>query len=202
MRYELEGDFDFEFVEGLHRWPPAAGIEETFGTSQICRSYFDGSAESAAAAITNLSHYLVDNGPFHVVIGFSLGAALTASLLLRPGLDDDVMWQIKSALFICGTLPCDWNQLQRGKLDFLEADSVGRVIQIPTVHAWSVQDVEHPGQSEQLVRMCCEETRIEVLHRAGHSIPYLKEEVLAVANAVRRVVAQGSVQTVGLMTDQ
>lgn len=192
LRYELADEFDFDYVGGCYPWPPATGIAETFGTSQLCYSYFDGSAQSVVATINDLGSYLVENGPFDIVIGFSLGAALTASLLLQPCLEENVMGQIKSALFICGSLPCDWNQLQRGEVALLEAEGVGRVIQTPTVHAWSLQDVEHSEQSKKLVRMCGERTRIEVIHSAGHNVPSLREEVLAVANAVRQVVVHGN----------
>lgn len=102
---------------------------------------------------------------------------------------------IRSAVFVCGTLPVDRDELRRGKMGWLEADQVGEgarlswlPVAVPTLHAWSAQDTDHPGQSQQLIRMCVEEGRVELLHSAGHGFPSKAHEVAALAGAVRRLL--------------
>ena len=118
-------------------------------------------------------------------MGFSLGAALAATLLLRNE-DRQAPIPIKCAIFLCGTLPCDWNELELRRLRLLEAKDVQHTIQIPTVHVWSTDDVEHPGHSAQLVQMCETTKRVEVIHSGGHTVPSQGNESAAFAHAVHQ----------------
>ena len=158
-----------------------------FGDQQICYSYFDGSTESVLKAVDDLDAYVVEHGPFHAVIGFSLGAALAATLLLRAE-KQHVRLPIKCAIFLCGTLPCEWQDLDRGDLRLLQAKDVQHTIQIPTVHAWSSYDVDYPGQSAQLTQMCETTMRVEVLHTGGHSVPSQGNDLVALVRAVQEAI--------------
>lgn len=155
----------------------------------MCYSYFDGSARSALTAVKDLEDYVEENGPFDCVVGFSLGAALAATLLLQPG-RHSARHRIRSAVFLCGTLPCDWAELEQSKLRFLRARDSNKVISIPSVHAWSPEDVDYPGQGEQLFEMCEEKNRVQVLHSAGHGVPSQHFEVEAIAGAIRDMIAK------------
>jgi pimeloyl-ACP methyl ester carboxylesterase len=183
----------------------AAGIRDAFG-EQICYSYYDGSAESALDMAQDLSTYVSENGPFDAVMGFSLGAALAATLLLGDAAvhsmrevgnksisDSDASPRhsliFRCAVFLSGTLPCDWNELTRGNLSFLHASDVKHPIQIPTLHAWSPADVEYPHQSEELAEMCVSQRRTVVLHNDGHAPPTHQESIHSTAKAIREMVA-------------
>ena len=130
----------------------AAGIREMFG-EQICYSYYDGSAESALAAVQDLSAHATDNGPFDVVLGFFLGATLAATLLLRDtnnGLYNfdrgpNQSETFKCAILVCGTLPCDWYELMQRNMKVLNSGHVKPPVRIPTVHIWSPEDTSYPG---------------------------------------------------------
>lgn len=179
----------YDFVEGACPWPAAPGIDETFGSRQLCYSYFDGSGESALKAVQALGDYVEEYGPFDCVLGFSLGAAIAATLLLRP--DGDVARsRIRSVVFICATLPCDWDDLTRHHLRLIQAGEARESIRVPSVHSWSSEDPEYPGQSEQLFQMCKEDGRVKVLHSAGHSIPSRGSEAKAIAEAVKEMLAR------------
>ncbi|KAI0972149.1 serine hydrolase-domain-containing protein [Xylaria arbuscula] len=140
----------------------------------------------ALAAVDDLADYVTENGPYDAVIGFSLGAALIATLLLHTGKDNAIQ-QIRSAVFICGTLPCCPKELAIGRIRLLQAKDATSVIKTPTLHLWSREDAEYPGQSEQLVQVCTKETRRVIMHGAGHNVPSRSNEAAEIAAAVVEV---------------
>lgn len=190
LRYKLGDEYQFDFIEGSYPWPAAPGIKRTFG-SHICYSYHDGTPTSIMTALNDFAEYITENGPFDAVIGFSLGAALVATFLLYPMWHPSAQSQIKSAIFICGTLPCDCDALAGGVFCLIRAKDVvdKALITIPTIHAWSQEDREYPGQSEELVKMCQRGNRIELTHEAGHAIPSQGDEIAAIEKAIRESLA-------------
>lgn len=60
----------------------------------------------------------------------------------------------------------------------------GSKIRIRTVHAFSPQDVEFLQESKMLLELCAEETRVEVMHSAGHEVPRGADEVIVLAKAM------------------
>ncbi|ROW10956.1 hypothetical protein VMCG_00851 [Cytospora schulzeri] len=202
LRYHLGSPtaYDFDFVDGAHPWPPYPGILDIFGPQQICLSYFDGSASSSLAALDDLATHLIENGPFDAVMGFSMGGAMAATLLLQPQnpLLDKPEWvraraMVHSAVFLCATLPVDVMELRRGEMAWIKLQDVGpcgklRPISIPTVHAWSPGDVDNPGESKALVSMCDASERVEILHSAGHGVPSNRSEITAISSAIRKML--------------
>lgn len=65
-----------------------------------------------------------------------------------------------------------------------QAEDVSDTIRIPTIHAWSLDDVDYPRQSAQLVQMCDRARCVEVVHGGGHTVPSWGNEVEALASAV------------------
>ncbi|KAI2479854.1 FSH1 domain containing protein [Pyrenophora tritici-repentis] len=190
LRQQLIPHFDWDFIEGSHFWPAAKGVCEIFGTHQVCYSYFDGTAQSASNAIEDLAAYVIENGPFDVLIGFSLGAAMIATLLLSSE-HSKARSNIKSVALLCATLPSDWNELLNGRITQLRARDVkeDRRIKIPSVHAWSPDDVDYPGESIEVLRMCVSSRRVEITHSMGHSVPFQGEELIQFAKAMATMVA-------------
>lgn len=197
LRYEIGNDYEYDFLDGEYPWPQAKGIREVFGDRQIGYSYFDGSTESVLKAVDDLSAYTEDHGPFEAVIGFSLGAALAATLLLRCE-KRHAQLLIRCAIFLCGTLPCDTEELiqEDDCLRLMQAKDVHNAIKIPTLHVWSPNDVDYPGQSAQLIHMCEPTRRFEVIHSRGHSIPSQGGDLIALARAVQRIF--GSLDEFGM----
>ena len=136
----------------------------------------------------DLATYVAQHGPFDAIMGFSLGAALTVTLLLRAE-SQQARLPIKCAILLCGTLPCDWRELERRHLQLLRAKDVQFTIQIPTVHVWSSVDVDYPGQSAQLVQMCDATKRVEIVHNGGHTVPSQGTELVAFARAVQQIIS-------------
>ncbi|KAL4917133.1 serine hydrolase FSH [Aspergillus aurantiobrunneus] len=194
LRYQLGDSFEFEFVDGEYLWPAANGIATIFGTDQFYRSYVDDSPGSIRKAVCDLARYAGEsgNGPFDAVMGFSLGAALALMLLLHARQIGQAV-PFKSAILLCATLPCDWKALEKGDVRLLSASDVPTKIAIPTVHFWSAEDSEYPGQSAEVVQMCSRADRIEVAHHAGHGLPTRGEELEELTRAIRTVVGADGV---------
>lgn len=183
--------YEFIFLDGAYPCPPAAGIEASFGRVQAenCLSYYDGTAESAAASVRELASYLGEYGPFDCVLCFSLGTAIISTLLLCVDSDPDIkkaQKMAKSAVFICGILPQNWESLKRGQMEQLKPDMVNQEskIRIRTVHAYSHQDAEFLLESKMLLDLCARETKVEVTHSAGHEVPKRTNEIVALAKAM------------------
>ncbi|KAJ5916857.1 hypothetical protein N7504_000872 [Penicillium tannophilum] len=186
LRCRLGDDFDFDFVGGDHPWPAAPGIAEVFGSDEICYSYFDGSALGAISTVEDLASYVVENGPFHGVMGFSLGAALAVTLLLNSTKVGFVEPPFKFAILLCSVLPCDWDALQSGEVKFLDPTQVTH-INIPTIHFWSPKDVVFSSESRLVVEMCDAASRVNLQHQAGHNMPAQPSGIEELAQAILEV---------------
>ena len=116
-----------------------------------------------------------------------MGAAMATTLLLYHEQMGIPEVPFRFAILLCGTLPCDWMALQKGKLEFLDPTQMTRFVQIPTVNFWSPEDDEHPGQSRKVVKMCEERLRVDLTHGAGHALPTNLGKVLELAQAIRAV---------------
>lgn len=133
-------------------------------------------------------------------MGFSMGSSLAATLLLRPHnlASDRPNWataraMIRSAIFLSGIRPLNIMELQDDKVARAKREDVGphsrwSYIEIPTVHVWSCNDSEIPGESRALADMCVEDKRVELLHSAGHAIPSEGLELESAAAAIRRLL--------------
>ncbi|KAL2283047.1 hypothetical protein FJTKL_10161 [Diaporthe vaccinii] len=191
LRYCLGESYEFSFVDGGHLWPAAAGIEASYGKEQSfsCFSYYDGTAASAAEAVRDLASYLCENGPFHYVLGFSLGASLIATLLLGENTDESIRKakdMVKSAVFICGIPPQNWEQLRSGHLEETNPEDLAEDMKIDThtIHAFCLEDDQFPGRSQLLLKLCQNGASVKILHTAGHDVPRKSDEVEALAKAM------------------
>lgn len=185
--------FEYDFIDGSCPWPAAPGISEIFGTNHICYSYHDGSAQSALEAVRNLAEFSRDNGPYAAVLGFSSGAALAATLLIGEvgdkGVKKERQSAFPSAIFLCGTQPYDWRELKAGRVRFLDEQDASEVISLPTVHAWGRNDNEYAAQGVKLAQMSSPASRTEVVHNAGHRVPYQGDALERLAVAVERATS-------------
>jgi hypothetical protein len=178
---------------------PAPGIREVFGSSVATYSWYDDRVPSSSvAAIDRLVAFLEQQpAPFDAVIGFSLGAAVISTLLLRT--DEGAARakaQVRSAVFLSAILPVDWARLVAdGRKCYAgEAGTTIVPISVPTVLAWSDNDTAYPGMSAKLVPMCTAEGRVEIKHSAGHGIPSKGPEMEAIADAIRALVEKVHVE--------
>lgn len=148
----------------------------------------------------DLAQYVTENGPYDAVMGFSLGGALAATLLLQPQdvSTDRAEWlrargMIRSAIFLCSATPADPQELDKGRIRRVAHEDVGsgrrfRPLEIATVHAWSPVDTEDPGAGESVVQICNAAKRAEVQHMAGHAPPTDPGEVAEVTAAIQKML--------------
>lgn len=171
LRDMLGGDIKYDFLQGAHPWPAASGVVEIFDRHQVYYSYLDGTPQSTINAVNDLFEYASEFGTFDAVIGFSLGAALAATLLLRQPEQMKGPMHFKIAIFISGTLPGDWKLMKKDSMALVQASSVKHQIQIPTIHIWNPEDHEYPGQSDELLQMCARANRGKLRHSTRHGVP-------------------------------
>lgn len=148
----------------------------------------------------DLAQYVIENGPYDAVMGFSLGGALAATLLLQPqdASTDRAEWlrargMVRSAIFLCSATPADPQELGMGRIRRVGHEDVGsgrkfHPLEIATVHAWSPVDTEDPGAGGSVVQICNAAKRAEVQHTAGHAPPIDPEEVVEVAAAIKAML--------------
>ncbi|KAK7225805.1 hypothetical protein V2G26_013808 [Clonostachys chloroleuca] len=197
LRYQLGPEYEFTFVDGAHPWPAAAGVESAYGDAlaRNCFSYYDGTASSAVEAVRDLASYICENGPYDCVAGFSLGASMIGTLLFCQDPDPELQEaksMIESVVFLCGILPQRWESLERGEMEEIRPGDVPphEMLSIRAVHAWSPQDMQYAKQGEMLAGLFAGPWSLELTHSAGHSVPRETSEVVALAEAVKRMIAE------------
>lgn len=155
--------------------------------------YFDrNSAESATKALDDLGRFVELEGPYDGFIGFSIGAALLASYLIREvALRPSKPLPIKCAIFLSGGAPLDHVALARGEIalidSFLDTPMLPR---LATAHIWGRNDKLWASRSELLAALCDPEEATIFLHDEAHAVPgpRAKDALLGSARAIRRTI--------------
>jgi len=120
-------------------------------------------------------------------MGFSQGAALAATLMIRQRLLELVAKPLFGcAVFLCAGVPYDPIALQGGKIRFLDASLNGVLIDIPTAHIVGAKD-EALKYRIELQRMCSRERSKLFDHGGGHDVP---RSPLHVTSAMAEVVEE------------
>ncbi|KAL8952235.1 MAG: hypothetical protein Q9222_001849 [Ikaeria aurantiellina] len=104
-------------------------------------------------------------GPFDGILGFSEGASLAASLILRKAAQGSAQL-FKFAIFMCAVLVCHFEEK-----DVILADETSMRITIPTVHITGARD---PGRqaSMTLYNLCEPSCASLYQHNKGHTVPW------------------------------
>ena len=123
-----------------------------------------------------------DNGyPFDGVLGFSEGASVAASLILRQSVEKN-MSPFKFAIFICGMPAFRWECTGA-----LLADETAERIHIPTAHIVGSQDPKYPG-SMALYNLCHQPSASIFDHRGDHTIPWDLKSTQGIVKDIRLVI--------------
>ncbi|KAK9489769.1 serine hydrolase FSH [Lipomyces doorenjongii] len=196
---ERDNSAEFTFVDGPVAQPAGPGIAGVYDGPYL--GYFRcdqlppahdvaalGQAlrsnvfrESIAAAFHLISAIVEDEGPFDGVLGFSHGATLAAAFLLhytatRP---HDPPWgPFRCAVFIAGLAPFEENGRR------IRADERGAMVKLPSVHVAGRED-EVFEESLNLYGLCERDGAALVVHEKGHLVPREREDLMAVARAIR-----------------
>ncbi|KAJ5721629.1 uncharacterized protein N7483_009563 [Penicillium malachiteum] len=195
LRHELGDSHTYDFVEGIL---PASLAPELVGIFPLEGAYYDyfshESAESVNKALDDLSQFIALEGPYDGIIAFSIGAALSATYLIRERITNpDKPLSFKCAIFLCGGAPLDPNALARGEVSLLDPVP-GRpfLSGLPTAHIWGRNDTLWGYRSERLSSVCDPEEQTIFLHDEGHAVPgaRAKDALLNSVRAIRRTVGR------------
>ncbi|RMD42203.1 hypothetical protein DV735_g2934, partial [Chaetothyriales sp. CBS 134920] len=105
FRSLLPDHFKYEFFEGEHEYAAAEGCADIF-PGPYYAFYPVPTAIDVELAHQYVAEIMEDEGPFDAVMGFSQGAALAASILLRHEKEKPLEASpFRFAVFICGSLP-------------------------------------------------------------------------------------------------
>ena len=133
------------------------------------------------AAVASIQDYADHQSePFDLVLGFSEGASVAASMIVHQARSHCVN-PFQGAIFICGCSPYDTESHQS-----LLADEVTTRISVPTAHIVGSADPSRPS-SLALYNVCDGETSILFDHGKGHTVPGDGRSTMGMATAMREV---------------
>lgn len=106
VRSLLPSEYSFTFLDGLETCIPPAEISDFYAGPYLCW-YKSPCAHKVAQAHKRILSFMRSEGPFDVILGFSQGASIAASLLVHHQLDNppDTPPLFRAAIFICSPLP-------------------------------------------------------------------------------------------------
>ena len=124
-------------------------------------------------------------------MAFSQGAALGALMLAEDAAKpaQQQLLPFKCAIFLSGITPCDHQALENGQIRWLDPDRDHDAVKVPTAHIWGSKDVDYPGHSEVLSKLCTYDRRRVFVHNGGHGIPATRDEgLLEAVNAIQETI--------------
>ncbi|RKL46584.1 hypothetical protein BFJ70_g3071 [Fusarium oxysporum] len=183
----------FEFYDAGVECPPAQGIE-ALSEGPFYQWYLWDHlqkippAQTATNAIDNVLDIIAEEGPFDGVVGFSQGAAITASVLAHYSKKNPLEPQtnlFKFAMFICGSKPFTYDGMNR-------IDQCGKpVVQIPTAHVVGKKDQWYK-ESLGLFALCDAHSAKIYDHGQGHSLPVNPQTTGVVAQMFKILSAKAN----------
>lgn len=118
---------------------------------------------------------------FDGVLGFSEGASVAASLILRQ-LDEKGTSPFKFAIFICSVAPFRWDCK-----DIMLADETTQRISMPTAHIVGSKDPLYQG-SKVLYNFCHQPSASIFDHQGTHTIPWDLVSTQGITKAIRATI--------------
>jgi predicted esterase len=186
----LPSSYSYEFPDGdeeVSAAPELAGVYQgpfySFG-----RFPTDSATREAQDYV---KEYMEDEGPFDAVLGFSHGAGLAASLILRHQHEHPFEQPLfKTAVFICTFLPVSRD------LDLALKSDATEKIDIPTVHIVGGKDTLH-SHGIKLMQACDKTLAKFYDHQMGHEIPRTPACKAGIKNAIEWAVTMGETGRAG-----
>ncbi|EKG10396.1 hypothetical protein MPH_12495 [Macrophomina phaseolina MS6] len=115
FRRLLPAHYEFFYLEGEYECGPAEGVADVFPGPYLCYYPMPPTRESLRRAHDRVLETVERDGPFDIVLGFSQGAALAASVLLHDAAsttlgksqprDDSEEPLFRAAVFLCASMP-------------------------------------------------------------------------------------------------
>ena len=122
-----------------------------------------------------------DTRPYDGILGFSEGASVAASFLLRQSAKQGI-GRFRFAIFLCGMPP-----FQDQDQGVILADETTDRIDIPTAHIVGSKDPAYQG-SLALYNLCNQDSRRIFDHGGDHSIPWDFPATQGIAKEIRAVI--------------
>ncbi|KAH7303168.1 serine hydrolase FSH [Stachybotrys elegans] len=187
LRYELDGDHEYDFVEGVLDGPMADDVASLAKDQSFYYYWHPDTFEHMAQSLKQLDTYLQTDGPFDVLVAFSAGALLVALHLLNKSKRGEPL-PFRCAIFICtaGRLV---EAAKAAGLDLgQDKEQPMRLLELPTVHIRGASDRAEPTGSQELAQLCDPMSSQTVVHPGAHEFPKAEHLTQAV-HAIRKAVA-------------
>ncbi|KAF2676017.1 hypothetical protein K458DRAFT_380541 [Lentithecium fluviatile CBS 122367] len=190
--HALGDHHEYDFVEGSIPCSPTPGIAQFLTVGEEAETfcfYEPNSAKSILTALADLAWYIASEGPYQGVIGFSQGAALAATLMIKQGRNhySTVHPLFQCAIFLCAGAPYDPVALDQGKAVLLEAKPDAPSIRVATAHVVGEKD-DALAASLALVEQCDPRNHRVYMHAGGHDVPREVQGVRRMISVVEEVL--------------
>ena len=145
-------------------------------------------------ALSDLERYVAEEGPFDGVLGFSLGGALAATLLISKSLEHreaNPNPPFKCAIFLSAAIPYDPTAILRDEIRKI-CSTQGELIQIPTAHIWGSNYDMAKETCPVLSELCNPHLRNIFVHDLGHDVPGARSHgaMNGIIRVIRRTIDQ------------
>lgn len=186
---QFEGPY-YRFFDSRAPYPPTTGASESFIRQAKSPEDFGRGLREVGLEDVGLSracdfvqHHVEqhDGNPFDGVLGFSEGASIAASLILRQCREKGTSL-FKFAAFICCIVP----PLRSDREDVLLADETAERIDIPTAHIVGSKDPGYQG-GRALYNLCNQSSASIFDHGGPHTIPWDLASTRGIAKAIQSV---------------
>ncbi|KAH7381962.1 putative DUF341 domain oxidoreductase, partial [Cadophora sp. MPI-SDFR-AT-0126] len=178
----------FHFIDGEEDSGPGPGIEGLFegpyfsfyAWPRTCTTEDEKAVEEAYKLIYAA---IEQEGPFDGILGFSQGATLAFQFLSQHA--KRFPYDPPNAVFRCGVFICGPPPFRVISGQLVCDEDLGK-IRIPSLHIVGKEDeiLEH---SLHLFELCEGDCATLLHHGKGHTIPRDKENVMAIAKAIREL---------------
>jgi len=139
----LPSHFEFVFLDGTTSCDAAPGVADIYPAPYICW-YKTPTTENVAKARKFVLSFVEENGPFDIIMGFSQGAALSASILLHHQIETpDKRAPFKAAIFFGSPVPFS-SSLDHG-IDARYYFGIPAPVPNPAIPEWLITDKAYLG---------------------------------------------------------
>ena len=150
-----------------------------------CYNYYNIAVpETMLSTLEDLENYLEDQGPFDAVLGFSQGAILAATFMVKEARENRITTAFRCAIFF--SCPAVVDPL---RCKVLDAETDGEILCVSTAHIFGSKDPAPDACFN--VSQVCDRRKSEVYeHDCGHEIPRESHAVSEIALRLERVIGK------------
>ncbi|RAH70042.1 uncharacterized protein BO66DRAFT_94168 [Aspergillus aculeatinus CBS 121060] len=192
LRYELGDDHSYDFVNGAVAWETDRDLDQfVMGEEQTFAHCDPDGPESCLQALEHLERYIAAEGPYDGIMGFSQGANVALSWLLKLQREARPLPFRFGVFFSNPWAVYDYQELVGGRIVPLQRDACAGMLDLPTAHIWGSADKNAPA-SEAITAACVEGKRSVWVHNKGHEIPVNTDAVIAMGKTITRALVRAS----------